>query len=99
MSEPEPIDPNAQTRSLPGFVEVVSETATQPSSRGQPALLASRVPVIGCTTAAVAVKTVSASTTIPATCAISRGSPDRFEITMKNAIPAPVPNSTAAPIT
>ncbi|MCA8925574.1 MAG: extracellular solute-binding protein [Planctomycetes bacterium] len=33
MSEPEPIDPNAQTRSLPGFVEVVSETATQPSSQ------------------------------------------------------------------
>jgi hypothetical protein len=55
--------------------------------------------VTGCATTAVAVKIKSAITTIRATPAITAGRPPRWAISIKNAIPAPVPSSMAAPMT
>ena len=52
-------------------------------------------PVIGCTTTAVAVNRVSAITTIRAVAAIVVASCVRWAMNMKNAMPSPVPNSTA----
>jgi hypothetical protein len=54
--------------------------------------------VIGCSTTAVAVSSVSAMTTTPAVCATSRESPVRCAISMKKAMPAPVPSRTVAPM-
>src|SRR5687767_4114647 len=75
------------------------ESRIQPSVHGQPASHIRAKPVRGCTRTAVAVNKKSAITTVSATCATSRESCVRCAITMKKAMPAPVPNSTVAPIT
>ena len=62
-----------------------------------PVSLAIAHPVTGCTTTAVAVNSVSAITTVRAVCAIAAGLPLRCAISMKKAMPSPVPNSTVAP--
>ena len=56
-------------------------------------------PLLGWMITALAMKTKSAMTTVPAVCAISAAFWVRFAISMKKAMPAPVPRSTVAPIT
>src|SRR5215510_9978730 len=60
-------------------------------------LSASAAPETGCAITAFKVNTASAITTMRAVAAIITASPVRCAIYMKNAMPSPVPNSTAAP--
>jgi len=59
-----------------------------------PAMSAKAIPVAGCRTTADTVKIISAKTTSRLTAAMILASPDRCARTKKNAMPAPVPNST-----
>src|SRR5690606_20950546 len=61
-------------------------------------MLASSRPVTGCSTTAEAVNTKSAITTIRATPAMTATLRLRCATSMKKAMPAPVPSSTAAPM-
>src|SRR5712692_2503161 len=71
--------------------------ASHGSHSEKPSIRASAAPETGCTTTALTVKSASAITTMRAVAAMVAGSRERCAISMKKAIPSPVPNSTAAP--
>ena len=56
-------------------------------------------PVTGCSSTAVSVNSMSANTTVDAVRAMKAASPLRCAISMKNAMPLPVPRMTMAPST
>ena len=86
-------------QNAPATANSKSEVASQPSEGLVEDSIISTPPVIGCAITAVSVNSMSAMTTTEAVRAMKAAEPLRCAISMKKAMPPPVPRMTMAPST